>query len=172
MRVKQTLGVMMVVSFFASVAVAQPRHEEAGMVGPERAFRPEMIESMATELGVADAVVVQIRERAYKADQEAIKLRAELDTARLALRRLMDEDNPDVARVMKQVEALGAVETELKKSRIRLLLSVRELLTADQRKKLRRLAIERMRGAGPGDDDDDGFGKGLGGGRHNRGGRN
>jgi Spy/CpxP family protein refolding chaperone len=168
-----------VAALFLCVAPAQAQKGGPGMGGPGvggpgmggpgmggpgmgKMFRPEMIDMLASELGVADNVVKQIKDKAYKADQEAIKLRADLDSGRLEMRRLMDEDKPDVAKVMKQVETVGAVETELKKNRIRLLLSVRELLTPEQRKKLQKHMAERM---GPrGDMDDDG--PGMGPGRH------
>ena len=144
-----------------------------GMGGPGmgKMFRPEMIDGLAAELGVADTVVKQIKDKAYKADQDAIKLRADLDSARLEMRRMMDEDKPDQAKVLKQVEVVGGLETELKKNRIRLLLSVRELLTPDQRKKLQKIMAERMehgRGMGPGMGDEDQGG--MGGHRHGPGG--
>ena len=168
---RQTIGVMMTVA--AALLVAAPAqaqkggpHEGMGGPGMGKMFRPEMIDMLATELGVADSVVKQVKDKAYKADQEAIKLRADLDSGRLEMRRLMDEDKPDAAKVMKQIEVVGALETELKKNRIRLLLSVRELLTPDQRKKLEKLMAERSgprgRGMGPMNDDE---GPGMGPGR-------
>ncbi|MBI5508323.1 MAG: periplasmic heavy metal sensor [Deltaproteobacteria bacterium] len=159
----------------ASFAAAQPDERGdmgAGMgmgmgMGGGRGFRPEMIAVIGAELGVADSVLGQIKDKSYKSDQEAIKLRADLDSARLEMRRLMDEDKPDPAKVMKQIDAVGNLETELKKNRVRLLLSVRELLTPDQRKKLQKVMAERigagrrMRGGFPGDEQGEG-GPGFG----------
>ena len=133
-------------------------------------FRPEVIEAVAAELGLAGDVVAKIKEQVYRADKDVIKIRADLEAARLELRRLMDEDRTNAAQVMKQVEAVGGLETELRKNRVRLLLSVRELLTPEQRKNLQRVLMEQFGGRGRrsgwdrgGPDSDGGMGTGRGG---------
>jgi Spy/CpxP family protein refolding chaperone len=141
-----------------------------GMGGPGmgRMFRPEIIDGLAAELGVPEGVIKQIKDKAYKADQEAIKLRADLDSARLEMRRLMEEEKPDQAKVLKQVEIAGGLETELQKNRIRLLLSVRELLTPEQRRKLQQVMVERKGRRGMGRDGDDNDERGMGPGMQRR----
>lgn len=112
--------------------------------GPiDRVIRPEMIEHVGAEIGVSAAVQEKIKETAYAAEKEQIQIRAKLDTARLDLRRAMDASEPDVKKVIRQVEAVGALETEMKKVRVRLMLTVRSMLTAEQRAKLQQIIRDR-----------------------------
>ena len=66
----------------------------------------------------------------------------------------MDQDTPDEKVIMQQIDKIGAVEIKLRKNRISLLLSVRKLLTPEQRTKLKQLMPEKMgheQGRGPDD---------------------
>jgi Spy/CpxP family protein refolding chaperone len=102
-----------------------------------------MIERVGAEIGISAAVREKIKETAYAAEKEQIQIRAKLDTARLDLRRAMDATEPDVKKVIRQVEAVGALETEMKKARVRLMLTVRSMLTAEQRAKLQQIIRDR-----------------------------
>ena len=57
----------------------------------------------------------------------------------------MDQDKPDEDAVLKQVEKLGQLGTELNKVRLRTLLKIQAMLTPEQRKQLR----QRGRGFHP-----------------------
>jgi len=120
-----------------------------GMGGPM--MHPEFIEGLAAELGVAAPALAQIKTLAYNANKEAIDLRAELERLHLDMRQLMDQDKPDTKKIMQSIDQVGSVETKLRKNRVQLLLSVRELLTPEQRGKLQRVIAERRgNGRGPG----------------------
>jgi Spy/CpxP family protein refolding chaperone len=122
-----------------------------GRTGRGPGFHPGRIEAAAAELGVNEATLAKIKDLAYKAETDAIAIRAEMQRAELELKRLMDQDKPDTAAVMRQVEQVGAVETRMRKNRTQLLLAVRELLTPEQRARLTRWVDERRgRSAGPG----------------------
>ncbi len=119
---------------------------------------PEMIEHVAGELGVDAKVIGQIKTLTYDANKEAIDIRADMQRAHLELRQLMDEPQPDLKKVMKQVEVVGGIETKLRKNRVQLMLSVHALLTPDQRSKLKGILASRRgpRGMGfgpPGEGD-------------------
>ncbi len=123
-------------------------------MGPVRdVLDPELLESVAAEIGVDAATVAKIKTLVYGANRDAIDLRAEVQRQRLALRQLLEDERPDVKKVLKQVEAVGSAETSIRKNRVQLILAVRDLLTPEQRQKLQRVMAERrgaVRGAGPG----------------------
>jgi Spy/CpxP family protein refolding chaperone len=124
-------------------------------------FKPEVLEDLADKIGADTQTVTKIKDLAYNSNKELIGLRAEMDQGHLEMRRLMDLDSPDEKMIMSQIDKLGAVEIKLRKNRINLLLSVRKLLTPEQRTKLKQLTPERMgREQGRGPDDLQGPGKG------------
>jgi Spy/CpxP family protein refolding chaperone len=122
-------------------------HEGAG---PQDAFfAAEEVESLAVQLGVDAKTLQKIKDLVYAANKEAIDLRADLQRGHLDLREMLDQDQPDAAKVMAKVDTLTASEGKMRKNRIQLLLSVRALLTPPQRTQLRQLLMQR-RGAGMG----------------------
>ena len=133
-------------------------HGPGGGLGPHGGgmgmmMHPEWIEGVAAELGVSAQAAAQIKTLVYNANKEAIDLKAELERGHLDLKQLMDQDKPDTKKIMQLLDQVGATETKLRKNRVQLLLSVRELLTPDQRAKLQGMMAERRRG--PGGDRDD-----------------
>ena len=74
------------------------------------------LEGIASELGVDQAVLEKIRNITYKADDEAISIRAELQRAHLQLRRLIEAEKPNTSKIMAAVETEGAIEIKLKKT--------------------------------------------------------
>jgi len=104
---------------------------------------PHFVEAYAKQLGLKDWQVKKIKDLVYNTQKKTIPLRAKMQSARLDLRRLMDADKPDRNKVLKQLEVVGGIEIQLKKSHIGLLLSVRSQLTREQRTKLLQLIKER-----------------------------
>jgi Spy/CpxP family protein refolding chaperone len=90
--------------------------------------------------------ITELHERQAR---KAIQARADLETARLDMRKLMRADTPDRRALDTQIDRIAGLEAGLRKDRVATLLDVRALLTPDQRKKL-----ETMRdgawGRGPG----------------------
>jgi len=104
-----------------------------------------MIEKVAGELGLQEATLKKIRDLAYETEKKSIEFDSQLETAFLDLRRLMDADQPDEKKVMGQVDKIGALEIQLKKLHIKTLLSVREMLSPEQRQKLKQLMMQKHR---------------------------
>jgi Spy/CpxP family protein refolding chaperone len=109
-----------------------------GHGGPSMHMRLGMIEHMADELGLSDAVRKSIRDAIFEARKQAITLGAELSQAELELHRLLEQDKPDADAATKQVEKIGQLRTELMKLHVRTMLKIEQQLTPDQRKKLRK----------------------------------
>ncbi len=143
--------------------------------GPGMGFNPRLIEAVAGELGVTDATLTKIKDLIYETQKAHIKMRGELETAHLELRRLMDTDQPKVDAVMRQVDKIGGLETKFKKSQLKMMLAVRGMLTPEQRTKLKQIMANRRgmrkagRGGGAGFGPGAGAGPGFGGGPRNGG---
>lgn len=158
--------VMAVVAAVAAPALARRGpHGPGGKHGMHHGFmRAELIGEVASELGISDDKLKQIKEMVYEANRKVVDLRADVQRARLELQHLMNADEPDKAKVLKLVEDLGRKETRVHKNRIELMLSVRALLTPEQRRRLSELMAARRGGwrtnGGPGR----GAGRGPGGG--------
>jgi Spy/CpxP family protein refolding chaperone len=64
-------------------------------------------------------------------------LRSQLRKARQDLRAMLQNDNPDEAQVLAQAEVIGGLVTEQRKQELHTLLTLRALLTPEQRASLR-----------------------------------
>jgi Spy/CpxP family protein refolding chaperone len=126
-------------------AVAGP--PEGGPGGGSMRHGPPPIDRVlgehAEELGLDAATLAQVEGIAAAAYEEEQPLRDAVNGEREKLRALLDQDAPDEETVMRQVEAIGAAETELHKQRLRTMLTVRALLTPEQRQGLVRIFEER-----------------------------
>ncbi len=132
-----------VILLLSSATLAQPGPGPVPGRGRGFPFSAGMIENVAEQLGLPEATMKQIRKLAYDTEKKVIELDGEMQGAFLELRRMMDEDKPDTEKTMKQVEKIGALDIRLRQEQIKLLLQVRELLTPEQRVKLRQLMPPR-----------------------------
>jgi Spy/CpxP family protein refolding chaperone len=129
------LALVVVALLGAGTAYSKPGH--AGCHGHGKGARLDRLEAKLAELeldvdtrAAAARVLEQARmEREARGD--------ELREARRALHELLEQDAPVVERVMAQADALGALETEAHKSKLRTMLELRSLLGAEQWKELR-----------------------------------
>lgn len=100
------------------------------------ADRPEIL-ALSSELGLSAEQTQRVEEIRLKSERKAIKLNADLKLAQLDLRALLLKDYPDKGAIYKKVEEIGALRTRLEKNRIDTRLEVHNLLSPEQRKKLR-----------------------------------
>jgi Spy/CpxP family protein refolding chaperone len=141
--VKKLIAALFALSMAAAPALARP--PGGGPDGPPM-LNPERIDRLAGELNLPPQTVSRIKERLYAAKKEHVKLRADVESARLELHQMLDQDNPERSAVLRQVEAVGQKEIALQKLKIGALLDVRAMLTPEQRQKLRTLEEEHGRG--------------------------
>jgi periplasmic protein CpxP/Spy len=82
-----------------------------------------------------------------------IDLHASLQKEEAVLDPLVNADAPDETKILAQIDRVAQARAELEKSNARMLLAVRQVLTADQWSKLKAARAERMsggpRGGGP-----------------------
>jgi len=125
-----------------SSPVAAEPSSPGGMRSPERSghgreWRREVMEQLDLT-SQQKQKVAEIRDRQQRA---AIEQRARIQIARLDLQRLMRADAPDREAVLRQVDEIAKLTTELRKSQVGAMLDVRAVLTPAQRGKLRDLRM-------------------------------
>jgi Spy/CpxP family protein refolding chaperone len=104
-----------------------------------------ILERNADQLKLDEATRERIRAIAVEAHGEARPLHDRLRESREEMRRLLGEESPDEAAIMRQAERIGGLETEVQKQRLRTMLKIRALLTAEQRRELVKIHEERRR---------------------------
>jgi Spy/CpxP family protein refolding chaperone len=106
---------------------------------PERhgpgAFPNQLLE----EVGVNETVRHEISSISEKSEPRARDLHDQIHEARKALKNLLEQDSPDQQLVMQKVDEIGALEIQADKHRLETMLSIRALLTPEQRTALETL---------------------------------
>ncbi len=138
------------VIFVSSLGMAGPGPmgpgPEEDLPGPHMGMKKGMMKILLKQkVGLSDKQIRSIEDLKYKADKERIDIDYKIKKGRLELERLMDEDKPDKARILKQVDKLGQLNTQLKKNRVGLMLDIRTLLTPQQWEKMERLHREHRK---------------------------
>lgn len=127
----------------AAVALGGPafaRKGPGGPDGPRAELNLRMLERAADRLGLDEPTLDRIKERVYQAEKTGIDLKAKLELARLELRRTLDADTPAKDAVMKRIDEVGRLETDLRKHQIGLMLDVKAMLTPEQRRELEKMS--------------------------------
>lgn len=107
-----------------------------------------VIEANAEELGVDEETLATIRARVEASRERTETLEAAVRELYHALQQSLDQDAADRDAVMAVVDSLGQTEIELRKHQIDTLLEIRELLTPEQRERLRELGVRPSRRGG------------------------
>ncbi|MGH0038395.1 MAG: Spy/CpxP family protein refolding chaperone [Myxococcota bacterium] len=114
-----------------------------GPPGPPGPPIERMFDRLSGELGLDDETRARVEALAAADRAWQEERRVELARLKEGMRTLLDQDEPDEDAVMKQAEAIGALETEVQKQRLRTLLAVRAALTPEQRARLASIHSER-----------------------------
>ena len=121
---------------------AQARPGGHGKHGKHEGLNPRMIERAADLLDLDEATRRQVKDLVYTSQKEAVAVRARLEEARIELRRLLDDPDPDRGAVMRRVEQVGDLQVTMRKNKLGLFLDVRALLTPEQVRKLKTMRHE------------------------------
>lgn len=95
-----------------------------------------VLERHAARLGLEEASLAEIKRLTKESESEIDALRDAVRSLQQDMRGLLSDDVPDEEAVMVQVERIGAAESELQKLRLRTMLQIRAVLTAEQRTEL------------------------------------
>lgn len=101
-----------------------------------------------SELGLSDDQTNRLRQIVVQTQKSTIKTGADMAVRGIELRELLRADNPDRQAVMKKIDEISALRTEMMKRNMEALLSAKTVLTPEQQKKIRSF-IEGRRAAGP-----------------------
>jgi len=150
-----TLGMLL---FVSSLSVAQmPGPGPAANVPPapgvgqpgdgdplrREFFPPELIMDHQRELGISADQRKKLIAEIQAAQSRNIELQFEVKAAAEALADLVKKPAVDEVKAMAQIDKLMAIENELKKNHLRLLVRIKNLLSAEQQAKLRDM-IQRL----------------------------
>jgi Spy/CpxP family protein refolding chaperone len=95
-----------------------------------------LIEENVEALDLEPEALAAIRNIIAESKPRGDELHAKLEELHDGMKALLDQDAPDESAVMRQVEAVGAAETELHKHRLATMLAIRKQLTPEQREQL------------------------------------
>ena len=94
------------------------------------------LERQLGRLGLAPAQREKVEAILAAARDGRVHRRAQLRSAFEQMHALLEQDQPDEAAIMRQVDVIGALKTEQHKAMLHTLLQVRAELTPEQRRKL------------------------------------
>ena len=95
--------------------------------------------AMMEKLNLTDEQTKKFEDIHYQHQKKAITMRAEIESARLDLGRLMRADEPDRRAIEAQIDKVSQARVGLEKDRVGQMLEMRALLTPEQRKTWREM---------------------------------
>ncbi len=101
-----------------------------------------------TALGLTEDQSNRLRQIVLDTEKSNIKTRAEVQVRGIELRELLRADNPDRDAVMKKIDEISALRTEMAKEDVDALLKAKSVLTPEQQKKIRNFIEMRRAGMG------------------------
>lgn len=100
-------------------------------------FPPELVLDRRHRLGLSAEQVAQIRQEITYAQQEVGARRVELEHARARLVEAVAEEQVEEARALALAEAVMALEAEVKRTHLVLVVRIKNVLTPEQQRLLR-----------------------------------
>jgi protein CpxP len=91
---------------------------------------------IAEQIGLTDDQKKKMDDISQQHRLQLIDLNAALEKQEAIMQPLVSADQPDEAKILSQIDAIAQARAELEKNRARMLFSIRQVLTADQWKKL------------------------------------
>lgn len=105
---------------------------------------------MFAMLDLSDAQKAKMRDIHENAARAQIQARADMQIARMDMRKLMRADRPDQGAINAQIDKMGQMRTAMQKTRVATMLEARAQLTPDQLKKMKALHENGPMGGHPG----------------------
>ena len=129
------LAALLLLAFLPAAALAEA---EGGGDDPfaRYLFPPDKIMGHSLEIGLEDAQKAAIRTEVQKAQPKFTDAQFELQAEAEKMVRLLQATPVDEARVLAQVDRILAIEKEIKKAQITLLVRIKNVLTPAQQARL------------------------------------
>jgi len=102
-------------------------------------FSPELVMQHQSDIGLTDAQRTQITAEITKAQQKATEVAWKLQKEMADLNALLKQDPIDETAVLQALDRVLGLEREVKRAQVTLLVRMKNLLTPDQRARLREL---------------------------------
>jgi len=102
-------------------------------------FPPDRIMAHGLEIGLEDAQKTAIRNEVQKVQGKFVDTQFDLQGETEKMTRLLQEKSIDETRVLAQVDRILALEKEIKKAQISLLVRIKNILTPAQQAKLTKI---------------------------------
>tara|TARA_B100001093_G_scaffold481945_1_gene513137 strand:- start:151 stop:516 length:366 start_codon:yes stop_codon:yes gene_type:complete len=96
------------------------------------------------KLGVDEAIQTKIKSVVFESRKKTIGLKAKRDEQRLELEQMMSVSEPERSAVMQMIEQIGQTTIAMRKLRVGTMLTIRSMLTPEQRTELT-ILMERRR---------------------------
>ena len=129
------LALVVVALLGASTALSKPRHGSCHGHGADARF--DRLEAKLGDLALDAETRAAAEQVLAQARTEREAQREEMRDARGALRELLEQDAPALEAVMAQADAIGALDTEAHKAKLRTMIELRSLLGPEQWQELR-----------------------------------
>ena len=105
-------------------------------------FPPERVMGHAQEIGLDDTQRTAIRKEVQKAQSKFLDLQFDIQTEMETMVRLVQASKVEETKVLAQLERVLALEKEIKKTQISLLVRIKNILTPAQQAKLAEMPRE------------------------------
>jgi Spy/CpxP family protein refolding chaperone len=99
-------------------------------------FPPERVMGHAQEIGLEDSQRSAIKAEVQKVQPKFLDLQFDMQSEGEKLNRLLQEKRVDEARVLAQIDRILAIEKEIKRMQVSLLVRIKNVLTPAQQAKL------------------------------------
>lgn len=110
----------------------------------ENLIPPELIMAHQNDIGLSDTQRSSIESEIFGGQAKFFKLQPQLQNAMQGMAKLLQQSHVDETRVMAQLEKVLAVEREIKRTQLGLMIRIKNILTAEQQAHVRRLRAEMM----------------------------
>ena len=136
------LGLALVM-FLLSIPLVSAKMECMKMRGPEMGCRMmQCCMQHAEELGLTAEQQSKMKDMGLAAKKEQIRMKADMELAKLDLNQLLMADNPNENEVMKAIDNLGLLKTKMRKAEIKTKLAMQQILTKEQLAKWKEIKKE------------------------------
>lgn len=143
-------GLMLAMAYFTMDAQMMPQrmmeHARFGiMLVDKNLFPAPVLLKHKDDIGLTAEQVGKIEKMQVQQQETFIKKQAEINVKELKLSTFLKEDKIDRGKLEGMIQEIGKMRTDLQVQHINHLLDLRDLLTADQLKKLENFKEDRMR---------------------------
>jgi Spy/CpxP family protein refolding chaperone len=139
-RIAALMMFMMLASLGAALAQEAPPKARDAIA--DQVFRPELLMRFQDEIGMDPDQKKRLREVVSKSQVSFVDLQWDLHDASQELADLLSETHPDESAVLEQLGRVLDAERKVKQEQIRLLVRIKNVLTAEQQAKLQELRPE------------------------------